>query len=47
LEGVAADVLAAARVQSFDFIAKETVEAGAFEVRSIDFAPKPEKAPKS
>jgi valyl-tRNA synthetase len=47
LEGVAADVLAAARVQSFEFIPKETVEAGAFEVQSIDFAPKPEKAPKS
>ncbi len=46
LEGVAGDVLAAARVASHTFEAREGLDDGAFEVVDIAFAPKPEKAPK-
>ncbi len=43
LEGVAADVLAAARVAAHTFETDASLEPGLFEVREIVFAPKPEK----
>ncbi|MFK7895933.1 MAG: valine--tRNA ligase [Myxococcota bacterium] len=43
LEGVAFDVLAAARVTAHQFEAKDTLAANEFEVVSIDFAEKPER----
>ena len=43
LEGVAHDVLAAARVSAHEFQAKEALSAGEFEVLSIEFAAKPER----
>ena len=43
LEGVARDVLDAARVAEHEFVADESLEAGAFAVQAITFAPKPEK----
>ena len=43
LEGVAADVLAAARVAEHRLVADDGLEAGAFAVQAITFAPKPEK----
>lgn len=43
LEGVASDVLSAARVATHTFVVNEELEAGCFEVDSIVFAPKPEK----
>ena len=44
-EGVAQDVLEAARVRAHTLVARDGIEAGAFEVESIAFAPKPEKSP--
>lgn len=44
LEGVATDVLAAARVAAHRFEAKGSLGAGEFEVVSIDFAEKPERS---
>ena len=46
LEGVAKDVLAAARVATHAFETKDSLEAGVFEVVEIAFAPKPEKPKK-
>ena len=47
LEGVAEDVLAAARVVTHDFVPKRDLDAGVFEVEAIVFAPKQDRAPKA
>ena len=47
LEGVARDILSAARVADYEFVSRDGLEAGAFEVEAIVFAPKVERAPKS
>ena len=46
LEGVASDVLAAARVASHAFESRDGLEEGTFDVVDIRFAPKPEKKSK-
>jgi len=43
LEGVAVDVLAAARVAERALVADDSLEAGTFEVQAIKFAPKPQQ----
>ncbi len=43
LRGVVADVLSAARVAEHALVENASLEAGAFEVQAIAFAPKPEK----
>ena len=43
LEGVASDVLDAARVAERRFVGDDSLEAGTFAVQAITFAPKPEK----
>jgi valyl-tRNA synthetase len=43
-EGVAEDVMAAARVRSPAWISKDGVDPGVFEVETIAFAPRPEKS---
>ena len=46
LEIVASDVFSAARIVSHEFVPRESLEAHAFEIESVVFGPKPQKAPK-